>query len=50
MTIRIWPDGTWQSTEDTLYSWMSDDYEVHYIPVGIDPDDYVKDHYEQDQT
>lgn len=34
--IRIWPDGTWQPT--------ADDYEVHYIPVGIDPNDYVKDY------
>ena len=43
MTIRIWPDGTWQSTEDTPYSWLSDDYEVHFVPDDIDPDDYVKD-------
>ena len=50
MTIRIWPDGTWQATEDTPYSWLSDDYEVHFIPDDIDPDDYVKDLYEQDQT
>ena len=50
MKIRIWPDGTWQSTEDTPYSWLSDDYEVHFVPDDIDPDDYVKDLYEQDQT
>ena len=42
MKIRIWPDGTWQSTEDTPYSWLSDDYEVHFVPDDIDPDDYVK--------
>lgn len=46
MTIRIWPDGTWQSTEDTPYSWLSDDYEVHVISDDIDPDDYVKDYYD----
>ena len=45
MKIRIWPDGTWQSTEDTPYSWMSDDYEIHYVPDNIDSDDYVKDNY-----
>lgn len=50
MKIRIWLDGTWQSTEDTPYSWMSDDYEVHYAPDDIDPDDYAKDNYEQDKT
>ena len=43
MTIRIWPDGTWQPTTDEPYSWLSDDYETHYVPVDIDPDDYVKD-------
>ena len=43
MTIRIWPDGTWQSTDDTPYSWLSDDYEIHYVPSDTDPDDYVKD-------
>ena len=41
MTIRIWPDGAWQSAEDTPCSWMSDDYEIHYVPDDIDPDDYV---------
>lgn len=44
MKIRIWPDGTWQSTEDTPYSWLSDDYEVHFVPDDTDPDDYVKDY------
>lgn len=46
MTIRIWPNGTWQPTEDEPYTWLSDDYEIHYIPVDIDPDDYVKDYYD----
>lgn len=45
MKIRIWPDGTWQSAEETPYPWMSDDYEIHYVPDDIDPDDYVKDNY-----
>ena len=42
MTIRIWPGGTWQSTEDIPYSWMSDDYEVHYVPDNVDPDTYIE--------
>ena len=41
MTIRIWPDGTWQSAEDIPYSWMSDDYEIHYVPDDTDRDTYV---------
>ena len=40
--IRIWPNGTWQPTADEPYTWLSDDYEVHYIPIGTDPDDYVR--------
>lgn len=43
MTIRIWPDGPWQSTDDVPYSWLSDDYEIHHVPSDTDPDDYVKD-------
>ena len=50
MTIRIWPDGTWQSTDDVPYLWLSDDYEIHYVPSDTDPDDYVKDHYVKDKT
>ena len=45
MTIRIWPDGTWQLTTDEPYAWLPNDYEIHYVPVDIDPDDYVKDYY-----
>jgi len=38
----LWPDGEYQSCDDVLHFWKSDDYIIVSIPEAVeDPDDYM---------
>ena len=44
-TVRVWPDGTQQNTEESPYEWMSDDFEVRQTELCEACDEEFSIHY-----